>query len=73
MTPAARREAVAILEDAYEMSERRACRAIGADRTSVRQAIEDARRDGVFIVPLCPFAKAQIDRHPEWQDVISRK
>jgi len=38
----------------------------------VRQAIEDARRDGVLIVPLCPFAKAQIDRHPEWQDVLSR-
>ena len=38
----------------------------------VRQAIEDARRDGVAIIPLCPFAKAQIDRHPEWQDVLRR-
>lgn len=38
----------------------------------VRQAIEDARRDGVDILPLCPFAKAQIDRHPEWQDVLRR-
>ena len=38
----------------------------------VRQAIEDARRDGVAIVPLCPFARAQIDRHPEWQDVLRR-
>ncbi|WP_430436958.1 DUF5996 family protein [Oceanibaculum nanhaiense] len=38
----------------------------------VRQAIEDARRDGVTIIPLCPFAKAQIDRHPEWQDVLRR-
>lgn len=36
----------------------------------VRQAIEDARRDGVEIIPLCPFAKAQIGRHPEWQDVL---
>jgi predicted GNAT family acetyltransferase len=36
----------------------------------VRQAVEDARRDGVKIIPLCPFAKAQIDRHPEWQDVL---
>ncbi|TRO90063.1 N-acetyltransferase [Glycocaulis profundi] len=36
----------------------------------VRQAVEDARRDGIVIVPLCPFAKAQIDRRPEWQDVI---
>lgn len=38
----------------------------------VRQAVEDARRDGVAILPLCPFAKAQIDRHPEWQDVVRR-
>ncbi|WP_029619640.1 DUF5996 family protein [Pseudorhizobium marinum] len=38
----------------------------------VRQAVEDARRDGTAIVPLCPFAKAQIDRHPEWQDVVSK-
>ncbi|WP_157017362.1 DUF5996 family protein [Mesorhizobium xinjiangense] len=38
----------------------------------VRQAIEDARRDGVEIIPLCPFAKAQIGRHSEWQDVLRR-
>ncbi len=38
----------------------------------VRQAVEDARRDGIAIIPLCPFAKAQIDRHPEWQDVLRR-
>ncbi|MGY6519681.1 MAG: DUF5996 family protein [Lysobacteraceae bacterium] len=38
----------------------------------VRRAVEDARRDGVSIIPLCPFAKAQIDRHPEWQDVLQR-
>lgn len=36
VTPAARREAVAHLEIAYEVSERRACSALGADRTSVR-------------------------------------
>lgn len=38
----------------------------------VRQAIEDARREGATIMPLCPFAKAQIGRHPEWQDVLHR-
>jgi putative transposase len=36
VTPAARREAVAHLRLAYEVSERRACSALGADRTSVR-------------------------------------
>ena len=36
VTPAARREAVAQLRVAYEVSERRACSALGADRASVR-------------------------------------
>ncbi|MBB4001301.1 DUF5996 family protein [Aurantimonas endophytica] len=39
----------------------------------VRQAIEDARREGIAIMPLCPFAKAQIGRHPEWQDVVRQR
>ena len=36
MTPAAHREAAAYLRSTYQMSERRACRVIGADRASVR-------------------------------------
>lgn len=36
----------------------------------VRQAVEDARRDKVVIIPLCPFAKAMIGRHLEWHDVL---
>ncbi len=36
----------------------------------VRRAVEDARREGIELIPLCPFAKAQFDRHPEWQDVL---
>lgn len=36
VTPAARREAVAHLEQCHEMSERRACSVIGADRSSIR-------------------------------------
>ena len=38
----------------------------------VRRAIEDARAQGRLILPLCPFARAQIARHPEWQDVLKR-
>ena len=36
VTPAAHREAAAYLQAAFEMSERRACRVLGIDRTSVR-------------------------------------
>lgn len=40
VTPAARRTAVAHLVKAYEMSERRACRTVAADRSSVRYLAE---------------------------------
>lgn len=33
-------------------------------------AVEDARKGGWKIIPLCPFFKAQLARHPEWRDVI---
>ena len=36
VTPAAHREAAATLQSTYEMSERRACRVLGVDRSSVR-------------------------------------
>ncbi|MFW8636041.1 GNAT family N-acetyltransferase [Cribrihabitans pelagius] len=42
----------------------------GAGRALVQRGVEDARAEGRKIVPLCPFAKAQIARHPDWQDVL---
>ncbi len=48
-----------------------ALRGKGAGQALVKQAVEDARAAGIRIIPLCPFAKAQIDRHPEWQDVLA--
>jgi hypothetical protein len=32
--------------------------------------VEDARARGVQIIPLCPFAKAQINKTPDWHDVL---
>ena len=32
----------------------------------VQRGLEDARAEGRKIIPLCPFAKALISRHPEW-------
>ncbi|MFN3314190.1 MAG: GNAT family N-acetyltransferase [Hyphomonas sp.] len=48
-----------------------ALRGKGAGQALVKQAVEDARADGLKIIPLCPFAKAQIEKHPEWQDVLA--
>jgi predicted GNAT family acetyltransferase len=38
----------------------------------LERAIADARASGGKIYPLCPFAAAQFQRHPEYQDVLSR-
>jgi predicted GNAT family acetyltransferase len=37
----------------------------------VRTALDDARRQGLEVVPLCPFVASFIDRHPEYQDVVA--
>ena len=47
-----------------------ALRGRGVGEALVRRAVEDARAEGRRILPLCPFAKARIARHPEWQDVL---
>lgn len=49
-----------------------AMRGLSVGQALVRRAVEDARAEGRLIMPLCPFAKAQIARHPEWQDVLKR-
>ena len=37
----------------------------------VKRAVEDAREDGKQIIPTCWFVRQQIERHDEWQDVLS--
>jgi predicted GNAT family acetyltransferase len=31
----------------------------------VRAAIDDARESNLIVVPLCPFARAWLERHPD--------
>ena len=47
-----------------------AMRGTGAGQALVSRLIADARAKGQRIVPLCPFVRAQAQRHPEWADVI---
>jgi predicted GNAT family acetyltransferase len=49
-----------------------AFRGKGAGLRLVTRAVEDARRAGKTVIPLCPFANAQFRRHPEWADVLKK-
>jgi uncharacterized protein len=37
----------------------------------VLEALDDARRQGAKVVPLCPFVAFQIDAHPEYRDLLA--
>jgi predicted GNAT family acetyltransferase/glutaredoxin len=36
-----------------------------------RGALDDARRQGLQVVPLCPYIAAYIQRHPEYEDLVA--
>lgn len=48
-----------------------AMRGTGAGRRLVERLVADARSEGVNITPLCPFVRAQAQRHPEWAHVFA--
>jgi len=43
----------------------------GVGQALALHAVEAARAGGWKIIPLCPFSKAQAQRHQEWRDVVS--
>ena len=45
-------------------------RGTGMGKALVTRLIEDARKEGFKIIPLCPFVKAQFARNPDWSDVM---
>jgi len=48
-----------------------ALRGTGAGLAMVTRLVEDARKEGFRIIPLCPFVNAQRRNHPEWADVFN--
>ena len=48
-----------------------ALRGKGVGQALAAHAVEEARRGGWKIFPLCPFFKAQAARHEDWRDVLN--
>ncbi|GGJ53059.1 GNAT family N-acetyltransferase [Deinococcus roseus] len=42
----------------------------GVGSTLVRQALEETRASGKWVIPMCPFVVAFIRRHPEYLDAV---
>ena len=47
-----------------------ALRGIGVGRELVAALVEDSRKEGYKIVPLCPFVNKERGAHPEWADAF---
>jgi predicted GNAT family acetyltransferase len=47
------------------------CEGRGLGSRLVGAALDDARREGLEVVPLCPFVGYYIDRHPEYEDLLA--
>jgi uncharacterized protein len=46
----------------------------GVGSTLVREALDRVRADGgVRVRPLCPFVRAWIEHHPDYQDLVRRR
>jgi len=58
-----------VLLDHTDVSE--SLRGQGVARALVEEAVHWARRQGVHLVPVCPFARAVFDREPTFHDVLA--
>lgn len=43
----------------------------GVASALIRGALDQVRGEGVRVVPSCPFVKAYIERHPEFEDLLA--
>ncbi len=42
----------------------------GVGGALARAGLDDARERGLSVMPLCPFIKAWVQRHPEYEDLL---
>jgi len=44
----------------------------GVGGAFMRHILESVRAQGKKVIPTCPFAKAYIEKHPEYHDLVRR-
>lgn len=44
----------------------------GVGEALVKKIVEFAREEGKVIIPLCPFAKSQIERNEDYHDILAK-
>lgn len=49
------------------------CEGCGFGSHLAEAALDDARRQGLEILPLCPFIAHYVERHPEYQELVARR
>jgi predicted GNAT family acetyltransferase len=52
-----------------EVSE--ACEGRGFGSKLAATALDDARRQGLEVLPLCPFVAWYVDRHPQYAELVA--
>ena len=45
----------------------------GVGMAMIAFMLDDARREGFKIVPICPYVRAQYAKHPEWAELFTTK
>ena len=43
---------------------------MGVGKALVEHMVMDVRARGLKIIPLCPFTRATLQQHKEWQDIL---
>ena len=51
---------------------REAYEGMGLGSQLARRALDDARAEGLQIIPQCPYVRAYLERHPQDQDLIDQ-
>jgi predicted GNAT family acetyltransferase len=50
-----------------------ACEGRGFGSRLAAAALDDARRQGLRVLPLCPFIAHYVEQHPEYQELVARR